>query len=494
MGRSFYTLSALIGFLSGTLLYLAVRPGFFVLGAVFSAAILAFAVFRQFRFCLVLLFIAAAALGLFRARMTEHIATPDSIDFYNGREVVLEGVIAETDVRRDKAKYKLRITSYELKIDGESVAVSGAVLISMPKYPQYRYGDLVRAVGTLEAPGVIDGFSYEDYLSRYGIYSVMTRPKVTVLAGGQGHPFWHAMTFLQGMFMDKINRLFPEPHGSLEAGLLVGARKGISPELMEAFNVTGLTHIIAISGYNITIIITFVMWFLAALPRRFAFAVALTAIVLFTLFVGASPAVTRASIMGILGLLALNAGRQNHLSITVLLSAALMVFYNPKILWWDVGFQLSFAAVLGLIYVAPLFEQWSEKLPPVFGIREAILMTLSAQVMALPIILYNFGRLSLIAPLANLLVAFAIPPAMFFGFGAVVFSFIFYPFAWVFAYVAWAILTYIIGVIGLLSAVPYASVTIAGMSLWLFFGYYFLLALFLFWHSRKNRLTEPPSI
>ncbi|MCI0472697.1 MAG: ComEC/Rec2 family competence protein, partial [Ignavibacteria bacterium] len=151
-----------------------------------------------------------------------------------------------------------------------------------------------------------------------------------------------------------------------------------------------------------------------------------------------------------------------------------------------VGFQLSFAAVMGLIYVAPLFGKYAEKLPEAFGMREAIQMTLSAQVMALPIIIYNFERLSLIAPLANLLVIFAIPPAMLFGFLAVVFSFVFGGASLFFGYITWGILSYIIKVIGLMAAVPYASVNVAGMRVWMFFLYYALLGLVLFKFNRKD--------
>ena len=321
----------------------------------------------------------------------------------------------------------------------------------------------------------------------------MYHPGIEVLESGRGNFFWHGMSYLQSKFMERINRLFPEPHASFEAGLLVGARKGIPDDLMTKFNITGLTHIIAISGYNITIIIVFVMWMLGGLPRMTGFVVACAAIVLFTLFVGASPAVVRASIMGILGLIALNYGRQNNISLTLLWSAALMVAWNPKILMHDVGFQLSFAAVMGLIYVAPHFERYSKKLPQAFGVREAITMTLAAQVMALPIIVYNFERLSLIAPFSNLLVAFAIPPAMLFGFVAVVLqiavlSFIFFPLSQIFAYFAWGVLSYIIGVIEMTAAVPYASIDLPGMTLLMMGGYYALLGLFLL------RLRKPVAV
>lgn len=546
MGRSFYIITGLIGFLVGVGLYLVIQPNpFNIFLFVFSFALaglaflfvvkkkpktsggsarrtpsLSLTISRKtsanppdpprplfnfspstrsmlllrsclFCFCLFFLFL---CLGLMRGGLAEHRVSPDQIDYYNGNFIEIEGVIVETDIRRDKSKYTISIklmTNDAMTTPKGSLRldqlVTGDVLITLNKYPQYHYGDRVKVYGELVEPGEFNGFNYGNYLSRYGVYSVMYYPYIEVLEEGHGNFFWAGMAWTQTKFLSQINKLLPEPHASFEAGLLVGARKGIPEDLMVKFNITGLTHIIAISGYNITIIIVFVMWLLAGLPRKMGFWVAIGAIVLFTLFVGASPAVTRASIMGILGLIALNHGRQNNIHITVLFSACFMVLWNPKILWWDVGFQLSFAAVLGLIYVAPLFKKYAEKLPEAFGIREAIQMTLSAQVMALPIIVFNFERLSLIAPIANLFVIFAIPPAMLFGFVAVILSFFSHILGLIPAYLTWGILSYIVKVIEISANIPYASVNLPGMKIWMMGGYYVVLIGFLVWWSYRRR-------
>jgi len=486
MGRSFYIITALIGFLTGVGLYLVVQPAKIILLIISILCVVALLLRRKTLrlYTVAVLFILAGCLGLMRASFSEHRVSPDQIDFYNGQKVEIEGVITETDIRRDKAKYTIRseyILPFPVSEIGESrLQVNDNVLISLNKYPQYEYGDRVRVSGKLEDPGEFNGFSYSDYLSRYDIYSVMYYPKISVINKGEGSIFWRCMSFMQNKLMERINRIFPEPQASFEAGLLIGARKGIPDEIIQKFNITGLTHIIAISGYNITIVIMFVMWILRGLPRKTGFVVAILTIILFVLFVGASPSVVRAGIMGILGLIALNYGRQNNIHITILFSAFFMILWNPKILWWDVGFQLSFAAVLGLIYVSPLFEDYVQKLPQAFGIREALQMTISAQIIALPIIIYNFGRLSLIAPLANLLVVFAIPPAMLFGFLAVIFSLVFNGVGLIFGYITWGVLSYIIKIIEILSSIPYASVNIKGVQIWMMFGYYGLLALCLY--------------
>lgn len=518
MKKSIYTVAALLSFLLGVGLFLVWQPGWEVMGLmclfVFLCLCFAWLLGRfmgQFAnkpykdwsnlsrpyFILMGLMVVFFLFGLARATLSVHRTQVDDVDFYNGQEVSLEGIVRQVDARQNQVKYTVEVLQLSLVMGDPldplaswSTPVNGEVLVSLNRYPRYNYGDKLHIVGELREPGVIDDFNYGNYLSRYGLYSVMYRPYAEKLDEGFGNRFWAGMVSVQDQFLSQIGKLFPEPYASFEAGLLVGARKGIPEELMEQFNITGLTHIIAISGYNITIIIVFVMWLLRRLPRRVQFVVAVGCIVLFTLFVGASPAVVRASIMGILGLLALQTGRQSNIHLTVLFTAFLMVLWNPKILWWDVGFQLSFAAVLGLIYIAPWFDGWAKKLPEAFGIREAIQMTLAAQVTALPIIIYNFGRLSIISPISNLLVAFAIPPAMALGFAGVLLSFIWFPLGLPFAYGAYLVLAYIIKVIELTAAIPYASVDLPGMKLWMMLGYYVVLVGFLVWRAQKNKLQS----
>jgi len=505
MKKSTYTVAALLSFLTGVGLFLLWQPSWQTIGLCTGLGGLLIALhlwkgirpYQPLLFGLITIFF---FMGLGRATLSQHQITTSNVDFYNEQEVTLEGVIRQVDVRQNQVKYTVETSTMSknfdspVRPDGISATkeVEGEVLVSLNRYPRYEYGDQLKITGELLAPGVIDEFNYGNYLSRYGLYSVMYRPKVEKLDGGLGNAFWAMMVRVQDKFLNQISKLFPEPYASFEAGLLVGARKGIPDDLIEQFNITGLTHIIAISGYNITIIIVFVMWLLRRLPRRTQFIVAVGCIVLFTLFVGASPAVVRASIMGILGLLALQTGRQSNIHLTVLFTAFLMVLWNPKILWWDVGFQLSFAAVLGLIYVAPWFDRWAKKLPEAFGIREAIQMTLSAQVTALPIIIYNFGRLSIISPLSNLLVAFAIPPAMALGFAGVLLSFIWFPLGLPFAYGAYLVLSYIIKTIELTAAVPYASVDLPGMKFWMMLGYYVLLIGLLIFLSRRTKNVPEP--
>ncbi|MBT4056494.1 ComEC/Rec2 family competence protein, partial [Candidatus Peregrinibacteria bacterium] len=235
----------------------------------------------------------------------------------------------------------------------------------------------------------------------------------------------------KGVFENRLGRLFPEPYSSLMAGLLLGSRKGIPADLMEDFNKTGLTHIVAISGYNITLVIIVVFGLFGFLTRKVRVVMATIFVVVFVILVGASSAVVRAGIMGIISLFAVYFGRKGEIYVSILLAAFLMNLWNPKIAVIDIGFQLSFLATLGLVYVSP----WLEKAPGLLGkilgkvprfflIRENFVLTLSAQVFTLPVILKSFGRISLLCPISNVFVLPFIPFAMIFGFLAVVGSFV----------------------------------------------------------------------
>ncbi|MFA7681788.1 MAG: ComEC/Rec2 family competence protein [Candidatus Peribacteraceae bacterium] len=401
-------------------------------------------------------------IALLTVARTTHVPTFETIDtFADGKYVTIHGVIVEEPDRRPmQTKYTIEVQKLT-RNDEHIDHLQGRILATDRNgWPQYQYGDEVEVSGTLEKPGMIDTFHYDRYLSRDDVYSVMYFANIRKVSSGHGNAFFALLFHTKELFENQINRLYAEPHASFLAGLLTGSRKGIPEHLMENFNTTGLTHIIAISGYNITIVITMISGALFWLPLRWRFIPAASAIIVFTLFVGASAAVVRASIMGILGILALHVGRVNHVRLTILWALFAMLAWNPKFLWYDAGFQLSFLAVLGLTECAPLLDRWFKCVPAVLGMREALQMTISAQITAVPLIVLLFGRLSLIAPVANLLVAPAIPPAMLFGFLGTVLSTICFPLGQLFAFIGWGFMQWIVLVATALAHIPFASVDV----------------------------------
>lgn len=424
---------------------------------------------------------------------TTHIPSSLSIDTYaNDQKIEIQGRIsAEPDRRPMQTKYTVEAESIRTTSGTIILPVHGKILATdRSGWPEYEYGDEVIVRGTLEKPGEIETFHYDRYLSRFGIYAVIYRASFYSTSQNTQNSMKRMLFSMKEKFENQINRLYAEPHASFMAGLLTGSRRGIPEKLMNSFNITGLTHIIAISGYNITIVIAVISSLLFWLPLKARFFPAVTAIIGFTLFVGASAAVVRASIMGILGLLALQTGRQSEVRLTVLWTLFFMLIWNPKYLWYDAGFQLSFLAVLGLIEIAPFLDPLFKRVPTILGIREALQMTIAAQISAVPLILFLFGRLSLVSPLANLLVAPFIPLAMIFGFCGTVLSFFWFPLGQLLAYIGWGCLEWIIRISHLLAHLPFASVELHIGTLGISFYYLILICLPLI-HSQLPFARKP---
>lgn len=408
------------------------------------------------------LIILILAFGLGFLRYSFELSRLEGVPDFPFNPVTFEAVVIDfPDVRSDRVRLTLQLDAATLPT--VLMDLPGEMVITVSRYPDYFYGDRLRVTGIVQPPAVFDDFSYKDYLRRYGIHSVMYYPKVELLAHDTLNS-WKAIVFgWKSSLETQLNFLFTEPHASFAAGLLLGSRRGIPSALMEDFNRSGLTHVIAISGYNITLIILFVSWIFSFLPQRSKIIVSTVFIFIFVVLVGASAAVVRAAILGVLSLWAILFGRQAAATRLLTLTAALMSFWNPFILVDDVGFQLSFAATCGLMYATPYVKRGLEilklysKIPEAFSIREAFVTTLSAQTFAVPIILFNFGRLSLIAPLANVAVVSLIPLAMLSSFLALCVSFFSYSGGLLLAYVAWFFLECIMRLTHLFSQLPFAS-------------------------------------
>jgi competence protein ComEC len=412
-------------------------------------------------------------IGFLRIQMAHPIIDSNSIHHYQNDQqfIEIEGNIVENpDRRRDKVNYILETEN--ILIDEKPHKVSGRVLFSMDLYPEFYYGDRVKIKGRLTAPMEFDTFSYKDYLSLFNVYSVMYSPKVELISHNNGNLFFSTLFIVKSKFEEQLNKLMPEPMAGFEAGLLTGSRKGIPEELMVNFNLTGLTHIIAISGYNISLIIVLISGLFKNFSRNTKIPIIIAIIIVFTLFVGASAAVVRASIMGIIAVIALWFGRQSQVINALLISAFVMVLINPFTLIYDAGFQLSFLATLGLILTGNYLEKVFRFLPDHFGLREAFAMTFSAQIFALPVIMINFKRLSLISPVANVMVVPFIPFAMLFGFISVMMSYLSFDFGFILMLPAWLCLKYIIKITEILANLPFASFEAQWFSVFHFIGYY----------------------
>lgn len=388
--------------------------------------------------------------------------TVNDLGFYRDLEqkVVVRGVVSrEVDIRAVDQYLVLDI--YQLKVAGQQVLpVNGKVLMKTQRYPEYAYGDELEIECLLKTPPVFETFSYAAYLEKDGIYVLGQQPKIKVLAHNKGNFFWAGVFGFKSFFSERVNSLFPEPEASLVAGVLLGIRKAIPEAVLDQFNTVGLTHILAISGYNVTLIITIFGWMFGSVHRKGKYLLMLGGIGLLVALTGLSASVIRAAVMGVLVLTAQQLGRKSTGLITLIASGGLMVMIQPRMLWSDLSFQLSFLSTLGLLVFMPYFEklQLPWKVPDF--IREGFLVTIAAQVFTTPLLLFVFGRFSVIAPIANIFVLPFLPFIMLFSFLALVGSFIFWPLGQLLSFVVWVLIEIVLLIVGMFASLPFAAISI----------------------------------
>lgn len=401
-------------------------------------------------------------LGFMRLALSEPAAEAGQIISYHDRLVQITGYVAEEPRAKEKQTVVIEAERVRvLNLETGDKPVAGRVVMYPLLYPRYAYGDALKISCLLKKPESKEDKTYALRLARQGIWTVCLQAQIVSISNKPNGSVYYLVALRQ-VLTKQINKLLNEPHASFLAGLLFGARANIPDDLAVAFNRTGTTHIIAISGYNITIVATALLALLQGMyiPRKRAFWLAVGGIVFFVLFTGASASVVRAGVMGVVALLARQTGRQSAIGRLLVLTAFLMLLLNPHLLFFDAGFQLSFLATLGLVYVSPVLEKRLLSLPTFFGIKESLISTLSAIIATTPLILFLFGRFSVVAPLANLLILPVIPYTMALGFGALILSFIFFPLGQAVGWVAWLPLTYIIKIVYFFSAWHWAAIEI----------------------------------
>jgi competence protein ComEC len=431
-------------------------------------------------------------------------ADEHSLCFYNDKGIVeIQGMVAEEPDIRDRLCL-LTFTASEVTVNGETEEVSGTALIQVPRYPAYRYGDVLKITGKLETPEPFDNFDYKSYLERQGIYSVIYYPKVEVLGQGEGIKPLQWIYSLRERLSASLARALPEPQGSLAQGILLGLRGNIPDSLNQAFSRTGTAHILAISGLNISIVIAILLSLgilVFGRQRSTYIWLALVATWLYVLLAGMNPPIIRAAIMGSLFLIAEYLGRQGSAIIALAFAAAVMVGIQPQLLW-SVSFQLSFLAMAGLVLFYPYFQTWGRKgvallfknrekiVPTASIITDGFAATLAAIIAVWPLIAYNLGIVSLVGLPATF---FSLPalPAIIVTAALVAFVGLFAPLmAQILGWLAWLFLSYFLSVVQGFDALPHSSLEVTTISTWHIWGYYLILAGVIAFLNYRNQLAD----
>ena len=388
-------------------------------------------------------------------------------------------------------KQEMTVSAGTIRVDGRAQPVQGELRLKTGIRQHYAYGQPVRVRGRLTTPPDLEDFSYREYLARKNIHSLLYSPQIDVLDGPpQGSPLLRLLYMIRARGEAVINRALPEPYAALANGMLLGVEAGIPDDLYDQFNATGSSHVIVISGSNVALIAGVMMALsVRLLGKRRALWPTLGGIACYALLVGGDAAVLRASVMGSLAVVAASLNRSGTALVSLAAACGLMMLINPLALW-DLGLQLSSTATAGLILLVPGLTQVFQRLvEPRDGaapsrlraavnslLEDAVIVTLAANIMTLPLIVYYFGRLSLVSQLTNLLILPVQPLIMFWGSAGVVIGvagleWLARPVLWI----PWLALGWTVGVVQWTASLPFASLEIAGYTFGLMVATYGLI-------------------
>lgn len=345
-------------------------------------------------------------LGMLRATLVRDPCADDTLAGWREKQVVLRGVVVgEAEEAGRARRFPLRVEGFR-EGDGPWEPARSHVLVTGPAFFAPTYGVRLELRGTLapllsRAPGA----------NRFclGLNDVEL---VGQLPGTGGTPFLRALYAVRGWARGRLQTLFPEPHASLLVGILLGSRTGLPPDVSQAFARSGTSHILAISGWNITLVVGLLSAGSRLLPRRWSLPVLLAGIAGYTILVGGSAAVVRAAWMGSLYLLARQVGRPEDGLTALFASAWVMTLWDPRMLA-DIGFQLSCTSTLGMLLFVPIWTDVLHRWPE--WLRESGAATLASQLLTWPVVALHFRTYSLVVPLANLLGCPALAPLMLLG-------------------------------------------------------------------------------
>ena len=437
--------------------------------------------------------------GAFCFQASQPADDESHLKFYNGQEVEIKGMVSADPEVRDKVTH-IHLSASEIWRDDRPQEVSGDVLLFVPRYPAFKYGDVLQVTGILEEPPELDDFDYKGYLEHQGIYSTMLYPEIEISATGQGFAPLEWVYSLRNSLSQTLAEVLPEPQASLAQGVILGIRYNIPTSIRDDFASTGTAHLLAISGLHLSImagiLLSIGIW-LFGRRRHIYIWLALSTIWLYALLTGMHPPVVRGVIMASLFLAASLLGRQRTAITSLAFAAAIMAGIDPQILW-DASFQLSFLAMAGLIFIAPPFMSLGRKaVNTAIGeqgigvslaniVTDGFSVTLAAVIAVWPLVAHYFGIVSLVGPLATFLALPALPAIIAAGTLAGLIGLVALPIAQVIGWLAWLFTSYMLLIVSGFASFPLSAIEVGEVDRALILVYYSVLAAAIWLVSRKK--------
>lgn len=370
---------------------------------------------QTFSFKIILIFLFACTLGLMRTHYAyesiPHLLSDEQI---KGSQIFEATIISALDIREDSLRFIAEPIFKKEGSFGDTETIPN-IQVTTDRFADVSYGDVVTLEGKITYV-VSDDKTYArigESLVRKGVLYEMRFPIITSVANTGGNVSKRYAIYVHNWIQEIITRYIGEPSAGFINGLLIGEKHGISKEWYGMFTAVGLTHVIVLSGYNLTVLFAWIRVIL----RRTSFIMqnifGAFSVIILVLVSGAEAPSVRAGILVLIVALSASFFRQKDTPYFLSATVLIMLAWNPFYLLYDVSFQLSVAATFGLVYIAPIIEMYLSHIPKVFS--ELIRDTTSAQLAVLPLQLFYFGSISSISLFANVVVLPFIPLLMFLG-------------------------------------------------------------------------------
>lgn len=414
MGQNLNKISFVLasGFLFGLFFSPLLEIKFYIIGAIFLALLLLAIFKKSIEIGLISFFCFSFLFGFIYFKIDDNQRITQ-LNIIEKEELSLDcKVIGDVEYKNNKKKFQCRPLLKEVKIK------ENLFLYTKDVEKDFLHGDILSINGAFEKPKPFKtntgtDFEYDEFLKTKNIFFISFDTKILKVEKSKNN-FRRKLFVARDRFIKPFADKLKGDTQNLFEGIIFG-KNILSNSLAEDFRITGLTHIIALSGYNITVIASWVKSLFLNLGAKTSSFFSIFSIVIFILMTGVPITAVRAGIMAVISLMALRSGNVYSSLRALFVAVLIMNIINPRLMFFDFSFQLSVLATLGIILFTKKFETILPKRLPFF-LKEIIATTISAQIAVLPLILYQTRLLSVLSLPANILVLPLIPIIMVFGF------------------------------------------------------------------------------
>lgn len=413
-------------------------------------------------------------IGMIRYEMSR----PEDFSIEKSKKTLFTGMISEEPIVRGDYQ--------NIIIKNKDVKVLSRVNV----HPSYFYGQVVEINCSPKTPD--HKTTYGRYLLKDKIRFICYYPGVKIISNDNGNKFYTYLLQIKQKSRDIIERGLPDPEAQILSAMLLGYKNNISKELRDSFSKVGISHVVAISGMHLAIISIILIHLLIVFGawRKQAFYVTIVLLWIFILMIGAPASAMRAGVMISVVLWANYLGRISSVVGVLFFTASVLLLFNPLLLFGDIGFQLSFLAVLGILYLNGVLSSLFKKIPEFYGIKKILIVTLSAQIATLPLSVYYFGNMPILSLPINLLVIPLLPIILSIGIIIVFTGFVFENISIFISWIVWPFLKVLLIIVDLFLLLPISYLYIEGVNFIFIFVFYIFLFYIIFRLQKINRYND----